>query len=194
MKNANIKKMTTISLLIALTIVLQLIGYILPRVGPFGLSFVLIPIVVGAAFYGPGAGATLGGAFGVIVCFCSYNGLDGGGFMVWQASPILCILVVMAKGILAGAAAGWTYKLISRKNSYLAMLAAAIVCPVVNTSVFLAGMLTFFMDVLRAWADGGEVVAYLLTGIVLANFVPELIINIVFSPAGHRIVKTVKKI
>ncbi len=192
MKKLNIKKMTTLSLLTALIVVLQLLGYVLPRIGPFGLSFVLIPIVVGASFYGPAAGAFLGAAFGAIVCFCSYNGLDSGGFMVWQASPALCILVVMTKGILAGVASGLAYKLVSPKNSYVAMLLAAIICPVVNTGVFLSGMAIFFMDVLQVWANGSNIAGYLLTGIVLVNFVPELIINVVFSPAGNRIIKSIK--
>lgn len=193
MKNAKIKKMVTLSLLTALVVVLQLLGYVLPRVGPFGLSFVLIPIVVGAAVYGPAAGAVLGGAFGIVVCFCSYNGLDAGGFMVWQANPLLCIAVVMAKGILAGAACGFVYKLLAARKPIIGMLCAAIVCPVVNTGVFLLGMRLFFFDVLSAWAGGSNVVGYIMTGIVLVNFLPELLINIVFSPAGQRIVYTVKK-
>lgn len=193
MKNAKIKQMVTLSLLIAVTVVLQLLGYVLPRVGPFGLSFVLIPIVIGAAVYGPKAGAILGGAFGVIVCFCCYNGLDAGGFMVWQASPVMCILVVMAKGIFAGMICGWVYKLLAKFNRHVAIVCAAAVCPVVNTGLFLLGMRVFFLDVLNVWANGSDVVAYMLTGIVLVNFLPELIINLVFSPAGQRIVDIVRK-
>ena len=125
MRKQQIRKMTTLSLLIAATVVLQLLGYILPRIGPFGLSFVLVPIVIGAAYYGPKAGAILGGAFGIIVCFCSYNGIDVGGFMVWQASPLLCIFVVMTKGILAGTISGWVYRLLHNKNPYVAIIAAS---------------------------------------------------------------------
>ena len=194
MKNAKTKQMVTLSLLIALTVVLQLLGYVLPRVGPFGLSFVLIPIVIGAAVYGPKAGAILGGAFGAIVCFCCYNGMDGGGFMVWQASPLLCIFVVMLKGILAGTFSGLIYKLLAAKNKHIAMLCAAAICPVINTGVFLLGMRLFFLEVLQAWAGGSNIAGYILTGIVLVNFLPELIINLAFSPAGQRIVEVVKKI
>lgn len=193
MKNEKIKQMVTLSLLVALTVVLQLLGYVLPRIGPFGLSFVLIPIVIGAAVYGPKGGAILGGAFGAIVCFCSYNGMDGGGFMVWQANPLLCILVVMAKGILAGTFSGLVYKLLAAKNTHIAMLCAAAICPIINTGVFLLGMRLFFLEVLKVWANGSNVVGYVLTGIVLVNFLPELIINLVFSPAGQRIVDVVKK-
>lgn len=193
MHKQKVRRLTTLSLLTAVIVVLQLLGYVLPRIGPFGLSFVLVPIVIGAAYYGPKAGAILGGAFGVIVCFCSYNGIDGGGFMVWQASPLLCILVVMTKGILAGTAAGWVYRLLQSKSPGMAMIAASIVCPIVNTGVFLLGMFTFFMDVLRVWADGSNIVGYVLTGIILINFVPEFIITVVLSPACRRIIQAVQK-
>ena len=54
-------------------------------------------------------------------------------------------------------------------------------------------MMTLFKDVLAVWAGGGEIIAYVLSGLVLCNFVPELIINIVFSPFGQRILHTIQK-
>ena len=193
MKNNKIKKMASLALLIALIVILQLIGGVLPAVGGFSISLVLLPIVIGAALYGPVSGGVLGGAFGAIVYIFCVTGFDPGGAMVFQANPLLCFLVVMGKGILCGVAAGAVYKLLARKNVYVAMLCAAIVCPVVNTGVFLACMLTVFPTVLSAWASGGDVVAYMLSGIVLVNFVPELLINVVFSPVGQRILQTVDK-
>ncbi len=190
--NKNVKTMVGISLLIALVVVLQFLSGMIPPIGGFSISLVLIPIVVGAAVYGPGAGALLGGAFGLIVTINCINGTDVGGAMVFQANPILCVLVVMGKGILAGLAAGWVYKLLKNTNAYLAMLCCAVVCPLVNTGVFVACMLTFFKDVLAAWA-GGDIMTYVLTGLILANFVPELIINVVFGTAGQGVLKAVKK-
>ena len=159
----------------------------------FLMAAVLLLVVLGSALYGPGVGALLGGTFGVIVFINCVTGADPGGAMVFQANPVLCFLVVMAKGILAGIASGWIYKLLKGKNAYLAMLCAAIICPIVNTGVFVICMLTFFKDVLSAWAGGGDVLGYILTGLILANFVPELIINVVFSPAGNLITRTVNK-
>ena len=138
-------------------------------------------------------GALLGGTFGVIVFINCVTGADPGGAMVFQANPVLCFLVVMAKGMLAGLLSGWVYRLLKNKNTYLAMLCAAIICPVVNTGVFVVCMLTFFKDVLSAWAGGGDLLAYILTGLVVANFLPEMIINVVFSPAGQRIAHVVQK-
>lgn len=194
MKNKHVHTLVGIALLIAVMIVLQFIGTVLPiKIGPVSISLVLIPIVIGAAFYGPGAGAVLGAVFGIIAYIFCLNGMDGGGHMVFQASPGLCFLVVMLKGTLCGLAAGLVYRLIAKKNSYVAMLLAAIICPVVNTGTFLLGMWLFFMDVLQVWANGSNVAGYVLTGIVLVNFLPELILNMAVSPASQRIIHAVRK-
>lgn len=185
--------MAGIALLMAMVVVMQFITGMIPPVGGFSISLVLIPIVLGAAAYGPGAGALLGATFGVIVTINCITGADPGGQMVFQANPILCIIVVMTKGILAGLFSGLVYYALKDKNAFLAMGMAAAICPVVNTGVFVVCMLTFFKDVLSAWSNGGDVIAYVLTGLILANFVPELVINLVFSPASQRIISTVQK-
>lgn len=193
MKNAKIGRMAAVALLIGLIVVLQLLSGMIPPVGGFTISLVLIPIVLGGALFGAKTGALLGGVFGIIVMIGCITGTDVGGAMVFQANPILCFLVVMCKGILAGLLSGWIYGLIRGKNAYIAMLAAAIVCPTVNTGVFVVCMLTFFKDVLAAWAGGGDILAYVLTGLVLANYIPELLINVIFSPAGQRILHSIQK-
>lgn len=193
MKNKQVKRMAAVGLLMAIVVVMQFISGVIPPVSGFSISLVLIPVVLGSALYGPGVGALLGGTFGAIVFINCITGSDVGGAMVFQANPVLCFLVVMGKGILAGLASGWMYRLLKNKNSYIAMLCAAIVCPVVNTGVFVVCMLTFFKDVLSAWAGGGDLLSYILTGLVVANFLPELAINVVFSPAGQRILHVVGK-
>lgn len=192
-QNKSIMRMVGIAFMMALVVVMQSISGLIPPVGGFSISLVLIPIVLGSAIYGPCAGALLGATFGAIVYINCVTGADPGGAMVFQASPVLCFLVVMGKGVLAGLLSGVVYKLVKGKNAYLAMLLAAIVCPVVNTGVFIASMFLFFIDVLAAWAGGANIVGYVLTGLILANFVPELIINIVFSPSGQLIYKVTQR-
>ena len=194
MKNARIKRMVGIALLMAMVIVLHFVGSMIPPIGgTVSISLVLIPIIIGAAVYGPGAGAILGMTFAVVTLINCITGADPGGAMVFQANPAMCVLVVVGKSILWGLASGWVYALISKKNAYVGMLCAAIICPVVNTGVFVTCMLLFFKPVLSAWAGGTDVITYVLTGLVLCNFVPEMILNMVFSPAGHQITRIVKK-
>ncbi|MCD7873086.1 MAG: energy-coupled thiamine transporter ThiT, partial [Clostridiales bacterium] len=64
--NKNTKKLVGIGLFTAIVVVLQLLGSFI-KFGTFSISLVLIPIVVGTALYGIGAGAWLGLAFGVTV-------------------------------------------------------------------------------------------------------------------------------
>ena len=143
MNKAKIKRMASIGLLMALVVVLQSIGGMIPPIGGFSISLVLIPIVLGAALHGPAAGALLGATFGAVVVINCITGADVGGQMVFQANPILCIVVVMGKGILAGLASGLVYKVFKGFNAYVAMFLAAAICPMVNTGVFVACMLTF---------------------------------------------------
>jgi len=138
-------------------------------------------------------GALLGAVFGVMVVIGCITGSDAGGAMVFQANPLLCILVVLGKGTLAGFLSGVVYALLKGRSKAAAMLAAAVVCPVVNTGTFLVCMAAFFMDVLAAWAGGGNVLGYVLSGLVLCNFVPELVVNVLFSTAGTRILRTLEK-
>ena len=77
------------------------------------------------------------------------------------------------------------YKLLEKKNRYLAVIAAAIVCPIVNTGIFIIGCFIFFIDTVKSGAAGAgmSVGAYLIIFFVGLNFVFELLTNIILSPA-----------
>ena len=99
------QRMVGLAIFTAIIIVLQLVSTFI-KFGPFSITLAMIPIVVGAAVYGAGAGAYLGGVFSVVVLICCVTGADPGGAVVWNANPFLCIVVCMAKGIAAGRAGG----------------------------------------------------------------------------------------
>lgn len=77
--------MVGIAVLAALVVVLQLLSSVI-KIGTVSITLTLIPIVVGAAFYGPGAGAILGTVFGLVVYINSATGADYGGNMVFLAN------------------------------------------------------------------------------------------------------------
>ena len=76
MKNKQIKRMAVVGLLMAIVVVMQFISGVIPPVSGFSISLVLIPVVLGSALYGPGAGALLGGTFGAIVFIHCIPGSD----------------------------------------------------------------------------------------------------------------------
>ena len=185
------------ALLAALVVILQLLAGMI-KIGTFSITLTLIPIIVGAAFYGPSAGAILGAVFGLVVYIGCVTGADVGGQMVFAANPFLCFLVVMAKGALAGFCAGLVYRLVMKgQNSVsrgvVAVLLAGITAPVVNTGVFCIGMLLFFRQTLQAWAAGSDLFNYIIFGLTGVNFLIELAINVVCSPAIVTIVRAIRK-
>ena len=184
--NKNTKKIVGVGLLTAIVVVLQLVGSAI-HFGPFSISLVLIPIVVGASLYGVLSGAWLGLAFGVTVLASG----DAAAFLA--IDPVGTVITVLLKGMLAGLAAGAVYKAIENKNKIAATITAAIVCPFVNTGVFLAGCSIFFLDTLKEWAAGTNVFVYIITGLVGFNFLFELGINLILGPTIVKLVRLGRK-
>lgn len=175
----------------ALVIVLQQMAGMI-RIGPFSPSLVLIPIVIGAAVYGAKAGAWLGLVFSVSVLIACITGQDAGGYLMWGVNPVMTAGIVLIKGVAAGFLAGVVFRGLQHINQLLATVAAAVVCPVVNTGIFLAGTLAVFRPLLTQWmaASGFENMgSYVITGLVGLNFLVELAINLLLSPVVVRILK-----
>lgn len=191
----NTKKMSTnvlvlSAVLTALVVILQFMGSFI-HFGMFSISLVLIPIVIGAATCGVKIGAWLGLVFGVVVLL---NG-DAGAFLAVNVPGT--VITVLLKGIACGFGAGLVYKLLENKNRYLAVLCAALVCPLLNTGVFLLGCLAFFMETISLWASqlgyGADVAKYMIFGLVGGNFIFELVLNLVLSPAIVRLLNIKSK-
>ena len=104
-----ILRITGIGLFTAIVIVLQFLGSFI-KLGLFSISLVLLPIVVGAAMYGIGAGGWLGFVFGVTVLISG----DAAAFLAVDVPGT--IITVLLKGTLAGLAAGGAYHLINKKT------------------------------------------------------------------------------
>jgi len=183
-KKMSTQKLALLALLAALVAILAYLGGFVKIGGLASISLTLIPVVVGAALCGPGAGGFLGGVAGVIFFMTADS-------VFWLGLSIPgTIITVMVKGILSGYFAGLVYKALEGKNRYLAVIASAIVCPVVNTGIFILGCFVFFMDTVNAGAvaEGMSIGAYILIFFVGLNFVFELLSNIILSPVILRLI------
>lgn len=183
------RRLTGVAIFTALVIVLQLLGSFI-KFGPFSISLTLIPIVVGAALYGPAAGAWLGFVFGVVVLVSG----DAAAFLV--VSVFGTVLTVLLKGALAGFLSSIVYGLLRNVNEWVAAICAALICPVVNTGVFLLGCKLFFMDTISVWAQAlgfDSVGRYMIFGLVGGNFLFEVLFNILLSPVIVRLIRVARK-
>lgn len=220
--NSKIKKIVGIGIFTAIVLVLQFLGGGI-KFGMFSISLVLLPIVVGAAVYGWQAGAWLGLTFGFAVLL---SGDAAAFLAVDPIGTIITVLVKgTAAGLCSGLAYKFVlfflnrtskkriqvikkqygireccedgvYKYISRNNRYLSVIIAAIVCPIVNTGIFLIGCKLFFFETISQWgaAAGFENAAsYMFIGLAGVNFLIELGTNLLLSPVIVRLISYAKK-
>jgi uncharacterized membrane protein len=182
-KSFDIQKLVLLALLTGIVIILQFLGSFI-SFGPFSVSLVLLPIAVGASLVGTYGGGWLGLVFGAVVLF------SGNASAFMAINPAATILVVLLKGTLAGLAAGAVYRLIAGKNKTAAAICSAIVCPVVNTGIFIIGGYMFFLPTLTEWgmaAGSVSVTSYIFLVLVGVNFLLEFGLNLILSPAVVRL-------
>ena len=198
-----ILKLVQLALLVALVFVLQMLGSFI-KIGPLPMSFVLVPIVVGAFLLGWREGAILGFIFGIITMVMGITGIDGFSFLLWQANPfwfvVLCILKATAAGLGAGLIYKGLNKLLGKKFVVLTTVLASISAPIINTGIFVAGMFLFYFDTAESlpslfpnvFGQYGGAIEVVFLGLAGFNFLGEFIVNLVVSPAIVRIVEVVK--
>ena len=198
-------KLAQLSMLAALIVVLQFLGTLLSGWTGLPMSFVLIPIVVGAIIISPTAGAILGAIFGIMTVAMGLLSLDPFtsilmyNFGVWKM--IVVIIICFVKATVAGLGAGCIYKLLNTlfkgKNKTLTTVLSSVSAPIINTGIFVLGMFLFFfndMDAIQlalAKLSDPEIQSivavpaakYIVLGLAGWNFVSEFAINLIISPA-----------
>ena len=191
-----------LAMLVAIIAVLQFTGASIP-IGLVPLTFVLIPIVVGAFLLGPVDGAILGFVFGLITVIQTPQSEIL--MFLFNYRPVVYIMLAILKATMAGFLSGLIYKALNMifkgKFIYFRTLLASITAPIINTGIFALGMMIFFMPQLAAIPTkfpelfGGYLspLGVLFGGFILFNFIGEFLVSLVLSPAIVRIVDIVKK-
>ncbi|MBQ7960628.1 MAG: ECF transporter S component [Clostridia bacterium] len=189
-KKMSTEMLVTGALMTALVILFQLLATYTTFFGPFSTAIGLVPIAIGSILCGPAVGAWLGFVFAIVVF------ATGGANLFLAVDVPGTIVTVLSKGVLCGLVSGFTYKALSKFNSTIAAFSAAIVCPVVNTGVFLLGCFVFFMDdavkiaeAIKSPATGTA----LFIALALGNFLFELGLNTVLSPVVVKILNVRNK-
>ena len=184
------RELTLASILTAIVFVLQYFGCVI-KFGTFSISTVLIPIVIGAAVCGTWVAAWLGFVFGIAVL------LSGDAAIFLAVSVCGTVLTVLLKGTGCGFASGLAYKAMRKiSGEYLSVMVSAIICPIVNTGIFLLGCRLFFMDTVSQIAVSagweGSIAKFMIIAFVGINFLVEMGINIFLSPIVVRLLKIKK--
>lgn len=180
-KGMSTEKMVTSALLTAIVIVLQFVSMNI-RTGIFSITLSLIPIAVGAILYGYSIGAWLGFVLGLTVLLTG----DAAPFMTTPTTSIFAIIIVLLKTTTCGAVAGLTFSALKNTNKTFASAISALLCPIINTGIFIIGCWLFFIPEVGSLYGNWSAFYYIILGF---NFPIELVLNIVLIPVIVRLIK-----
>lgn len=175
-------RLVLMAVLVAFLLLLSFtpLGFAL-RIGPVSITFLCIPVIVAACMLGPGAGAILGGIFGLLSMYQAFSGMDAFGAALVQAQPVYTVFVCLVPRILCGFLAGVCYKLLTKTNCPVPVSAgiAGFVCSVLNTFFFCGSIALLFNHVPFT---GGKVGAIIVAA-GLTNGIPEAIAAVILGSA-----------
>lgn len=141
----NIRYLTQLALLVAIELVLWQtpLGYL--RIGALSVSFMTVPVAIGAMIMGPAAGALLGGVFGVTSMIDTFM-VPGMKLILFQLNPFGWVMFVLVARILCGLLCGLVFRALKKalNGNTVACAVSAVSCPFFNTLFFMGFMMLFY--------------------------------------------------
>ena len=161
------------------------VGYL--RIGVVSISFLMIPVAIGALAKGPIAGAVLGTVFG-ITSFAQCFGMDLFGTYLAEKNVFFTFVMCVVCRALAGAGAGLVFKALSKvtKNAPVRSSVTGLSAALFNTVLFVGALILLFGKATVSEAtglDAGLSVISLFTAIVGINAIFEAIAAFILTGA-----------
>ena len=139
MKNNDLRTLTRLALLVAIELVMKAIGLGSVPMGPLYMSFLTLPIAVGAITMGPVAGAVLGGVFGAVSFYDAVTGASAMTGALFQVSPVNTFILCVGMRVLMGVCVGLIFNGLSKldKSRTWSYIVSARCAPALNTLFFM---------------------------------------------------------
>lgn len=190
------KNVALLGILIALVIVLQLFASAIPMFG-VTLNFSLIPIALAGILVGWIGGAIVGFSCGLVVFITmAVLGQEPSTAFLFQTNPAILTIMCIGKTTIAGVVSGLLFKLISKRNSAVAVGVSSLVIPIVNTGIYMIGitlMKSSVAEFMGLTSSSAGLVFSVVFGLIWLNFVLEMAITAIFTPVINKVIKVIAK-
>ena len=148
-KRVNTRFLAQLALLIAIQVVMRLLGLGRVPIGPLNMSFLTLPIAIGAMLMGPLTGAILGGVFGLFSLWDAISGAGGMTSFFFQNNPVSTVILCVGMRILMGVCCGLIFKAVSkldRDEKTWSYFVGALSAPLLNTIFFMGYIILMFYN------------------------------------------------
>ena len=176
LNHSKIVSLTTLGVLAALIVVMAFtpLGYL--KVGALSITFLMIPVVIGAIIVGPVGGAVLGGVFG-LTSFIQCFGMDAFGTALADINIFYCAIMCFVSRILAGFLAGVVFRLVDKidKSRVVSFGAASLTGALLNTVFFVFFLIVLFGRTEFVKSFGDSVIA-IIAALVSVNSIIESVV------------------
>lgn len=184
-KNVDVRYLVSLAMMCAVLLVLGMTGIGFIQLPVIKATTMHIPVILGAILLGPGAGAVLGGVFGL----CSiWANTTAPGLLSFAFSPFMTteglpgvlksLWIALGCRILLGLLADWFWKLFKKvlKKDYVALPVTAALASVCHTILVMGSI---YILLAQQYADAKNVAASavfdLVLGTIVASGIPEAI-------------------
>lgn len=186
------QKLVQASILIAIIIVMTFtpLGYF--KTAGVEITFLTIPVVIGAILLGPVYGAILGGVFG-ITSFIQCFGLSAFGGALLNINPFYTFIVCLIPRILLGFLSGAIFKALNRidKTKLASFAIASASGAIINTSVFVGLLMLLFgrTEFITDMQGAKSIFAFMVAFVGMNGLIEAIVCCVV----GAAISKTIMK-
>ena len=120
------------------------LGYL--RTPGLTITFLTVPVAVGAIILGPTAGAICGAAFGLTSVVMALTGGSAFSAALLQINPFGLLFTCLVPRILEGWICGLIFQLVKKFSKNGAFIVASLSCPLLNTLFFMSSLVLFFYN------------------------------------------------
>lgn len=187
--------LTRLGLLSAILLVMSFtpLGYL--YLGPLAITFLTIPVMVGAVAMGPEAGAILGLIFGITSLVSTFSNPLGMNLMAYNAfyTVILCIVPRILEGYFCGLIFKWINK--NGDNKLWKVTLASFSCPFFNTVLFMSALVLFFgkCDYIANLMAGKSVMAFIIGFVGIQAVIEAVVCTVIGTLISMALFKTLKR-
>lgn len=140
----DLRQMCLLALFIAIELVMKLIGLGSVPVGPLNMSFLTVPVAVGAMLLTPMAGLVMGAVFGLASLYDAVSGASIMTGVFFQIDPIQTVILCVGTRMLMGWLTGVLFRLFKKRMGTVGYFLGALVAPLMNTIFFMGYIVLVF--------------------------------------------------